>query len=350
MLYKRRGSVFYWLRFSHGGQRLHFSTGRSDFASATAEARRIRYEYEKKNGAGGRAVGVPLLVLRQLDVERSAAEGHGPRQEKTIDNHWRHLGNILGPRRDVSALLLVDIDAYEGARRRQSAVGQTIRREVQALVRGMRLAKRAGLLPALPFDPEDLKTIRSDPKNERTSGKSWSLSEINAVLDKLSDKAKKARYPDILRLAMGTGVRLEELRRIDPSWLRPWQGTAKAILSMPATATKGRKPRDVPLTEEMAATVRELFPLSPNWKPNHALELACERLKLSRVLTPRDLRKWYLNQVATTDVLAAQRLAGHSSVKTTGIYVESDSKRAMAAGAKVLRLVTSTGDSKVGVS
>ena len=38
------------------------------------------------------------------------------------------------------------------------------------------------------------------------------------------------------------------------------------------------------------------------------------------------------------------------AVKTTGIYVESDRERAMAAGARVLRLVTVTGDRKTGMA
>lgn len=346
MLY-RRGEVW-WLKFSHNGQPAYLSTGFRDHAAAQAKARELRYEYEKKHGKGGRAAGVPLMYLEALDIERAEAEGLGGRRAKTLTNIWRHLADHLGSKkRDASTITLADIDAYEGLRRKEKAAGQTIRREVQALVRGLRLAKRATALPSMPFDPEDLKIIRTDPKNERTAGKSWSLVEINAVLEALSTKAKTARYPEILRLVMGTGLRLEELRKVEPSRLRPGLGDAAAILSMAATATKGKKPREVPLTAEMANTVRELFPLSPHWKPNRGLKIACiETLKLSRVLTPRDLRKWYLNQVATMDVLAAQRLAGHSSVKTTGIYVESDHERAMAAGAKVLRLVTSGGDRK----
>lgn len=341
MLYKR-GAVW-WLKFSHNGQLTYLSTGRRDFAAAQREARRLRYEYEKKYGPGGRAVGVPIMYLEQLDIERSAAEGHGPRQAKTLSNIWRHIGNVFGPKRDVSTLELYELDAYEGERRKQHARGQTIRREVQALVRGMRLAKRATTLPSLPFDPDDLKTIRTDPKNEQTSGKDWTLDEINTVFAALSTKARTARYPDILRLIMGTGLRLEEVRQVDPSWLRPGFGEAAAVLYMPATSTKGKKPREVPLTLGMAQTVREIFPISPMWKPNKGLALASKGM--GRVLTPRDLRTWYLNQVATVDVLAAQRLAGHSSIKTTGIYVRSDRNRAIETGAKVLRLVTAPGGS-----
>lgn len=348
MLYKR-GAVW-WLKFSHNGQLTYLSTGLGDFAAAQAKARELRYEHEKRHGKGGRAAGVPLMYLEALDTERSENEGLGKRRGETLRNIWRHLGNHLGgPKRDASALTLAELDAYEGRRRKDGAVGQTIRRELQALVRGLRLAKRATALPSLPFDPDDMRVIRSDPKNERTAGKHWELSEINAILEKLSGKAKKAHYPELLRLIMGTGLRLEELRSVQPSWLRPGIGKAAAILAMPATGTKGRKPREVPLTAEMAHTVRTVCPISPTWKPNHALELACAAAGFDRVLTPRDLRKWYLNQAATTDVLAAQRLAGHASIKTTGIYVESDRRRAIATGAKVLRLVTAPGDSKKAV-
>ncbi len=345
MLYKR--GAIWWLKFSHNGQQTYFSTGLRDHAAASAKARDLRHEYEKKHGQGGRAAGVPLMYLEALDKDRAEAEGLGDRREGTLENIWWHLANHLGgKKRDASTLTLAELDAYAGSRRRDGAKGQTIRREVQTLVRGLRLAKRATALPSMPFDPEDLKTIRSDPKHEKYTGKAWSLVEINAVLAALNPKAKKARYEEMLRLILGTGLRIEEFRRVDPSWLRPGIGKAHAVLALPATATKGKKPREVPLTKVMAATVRELFPLSYAWKPNKSLKLACVSLGLGRVLTPRDLRKWFLTQVATGDVLAAQKLAGHENVKTTGIYVESDRERSLAAGAKVLRLVTMPRDSK----
>lgn len=348
MLY-RRGDVW-WLKFSHNGKLTYISTGLRDFKEAQAKARDLRYEHDKKHGPGGRASGVPLMYLEVLDLERAESDGLGDRREETLTNIWRHIkAHLGGPKRDASTLTLAELDAYPGKRRKGGAAGQTIRREVQALVRGLRLAKRATALPSMPFDPDDLTTIRTDPKNERTAGKSWSLAEINDIFDALSAKAKTARYPEILRIIMGTGIRIEELRRLDPAWLRPGFGDAAAILAMPATATKGRKPREVPLTKEMASWVREIFPISPTWKPNKGLAIACKELKLPRVLTPRDLRKWYLTQAATTDLLAAQRLAGHANVKTTGVYLESDRERAVAAGAKVLRLVTMPGDRKMSV-
>ena len=246
-------------------------------------------------------------------------------------------------------LCATDIEAYEGARRADEfrgsrTRGQTIRREVQALRRAMKLAKRDRLIPRLPFDWDDLEPIESDPPDHRQEGKVWPLPTIAIVLSSLSAKAKTAGYDRMLKLILSTGLRLEEFRRCNISWLQtaPRGCGASAILIVPAESSKTKdEPRTVPLSKEAVDTIRDLSPQFARRKFNHALDLASKAAGIDAVLTPRDLRATYLTHAAklSGDVVAAQRLGGHSNIATTGLYLDADLSRALAAGVKVLHAV-----------
>ena len=109
--------------------------------------------------------------------------------------------------------------AYEGLRREDRSPrgepirGQTIRRERQALRRGLRLALRARLVHHDPIEWAQLEEIGSDPPDERQASKEWTAAQIARVLSKLSAKAKRAGIPELCRFVQLTGLRLEELRR-----------------------------------------------------------------------------------------------------------------------------------------
>lgn len=262
---------------------------------------------------------------------------------------WGHLlAHLGGPYRDATTLTLADVDAYEGARRGK-ARGQTIRREVQSLVRGLRLAKRAGMIDAMPFDPDDLRIISSDPPKPTQQAKAWTPEEIAAVLANLSAKAITAGIGDQMRLVQVTGLRYTELKRLRASWVDG------ATLTVPAIdGAKTRTPRIVPLGSEALAILQKWLARSDapfqGGKPNAALALASIRAGFAngvvptegpmrgkatmvsgRVLTPRDLRASYITQAGRHDPVAAQLLAGHTSIKTTSRYLHAHQDRLLAA-------------------
>jgi integrase len=289
-------------------------------------------------------------VLEQLDIERALNSGLGERRADTLENLWRNLERHLGEHRDVATLTLGELDDYEGKRRAEShrgrsTTGQTIRRERGAFVRGLRLAKRRGLLERYPFDLDDLGKVRSDPRDARQAGKLWSTEQINDVLEALSDKAKSAGYDRMLRLIQRTGLRLNEFRRC-ASFVRvkaPRGSGAHELLTIDEQHAKTRRARVVPLIRDDGDTIDELGNTFGTKKFNHALVLASAEAGLPGVLTPRDLRKWYLSTAAGSDVLAAQRLGGHSNVATTGLYLEAEIARAIRAGLGAARAATAEG-------
>lgn len=338
MLYKR-GRIW-WTEFEHAGARHRLSTGETDSRRAAKKARRLRVEVEDETGPGGRQRGVALDLLEALDLERVEQMGLKGR-DRTIKELWAPLLRHLGARRDITELRVSDIDLYEGARRAEGVRGQTIRREVQALVRGLRLAKRAQppLIRVLPFDPDDLRTITSDPPLPAQQAKEWAALEIAKVLDRLSKKAVTAGIRDQMRLVQLTGLRLAELKRLRPSWV------VRGKLHVPAIAgAKTKRPRDLPLTPEAKAIIRKWAKkardrkpddhdprLFARGKPNKALADASERARMAAVLTPRDIRAWYITHAGRHDPAAAQRLAGHTSIATTNRYLHADSRRILAA-------------------
>lgn len=359
MLFKR-GNIW-WTQFKHQGQRHRISTGCTDFKAATIEARRIRVKLDEERGPGGSAPGVTLAVLEELHVQRCRQKGLGDRRVETIENLWANLERHLGEFREVSDLKSQDVAEYEGKRRAETyrgehIRGQTIRREVQALRLGLKLAKRNGLIERYPFDWDDLDNIESDSPSVRQEAKARTIDEIERVLAKLSVKAKTAGHVEILRLILATGLRMEEFRRCNESWVReaPKESGAAALLVVPADCSKTGTPRTIPLEQSSVETIQGWALTFPKKDLNKSLWLASSLAGVSPPITPRDLRATYLTAVATCDPLAAQKLGGHSNLATTGLYLDAEIARTMRAGIRAAKTLSrgpqSRGHSKKGQS
>lgn len=343
MLYKR-GNVW-WTRFEHGGVRFSISTHRGDRREAEKEARRLRVEVEERTEAGkpGRPCGVTLETLEALDLARVADEGYGKIRAKTVEGLWKPLHRLMGAKRDATRLTVGDVAAYAGARRREGVRGQTIKREVEALVRALRIAKRDKLTRALPFDPDDLPRIRFDAPNQQQRGKTWRPDQIAEVFAHLSKKALTAGHLDRCRLIMLTGLRLEELHRLQPSWVvHDISGDPPAWLHIPPEGAKWGKPRPIPLVPAALEIIERCAPFKPV-RFNKSLAHASRKAGLSAVMTPRDLRTTFLDEAGRLDPVAAQKLGGHSNIATTGLYLRGSDERTVAAtksAANRLRVVT----------
>lgn len=270
-----------------------------------------------------------------MDIARAEADGLGRVRVQTIEWLWAPLIRILGERFDVMSSTVGIVHQYIGKRRGEGVKGQTIRREVQAFVRGLRIAKRDRAIFALPFDPDDIPKIRSDAPNRSQQGKLWDLAQIDLVLSRMHPKAVSAGHRDRCRLIMLTGLRIEELHRLQPSWVVKSIG-GQAILQVPAEGAKWGHPREIPLCAEADGIIARRAPFR-RLKPNKSLAWASSKAKILGVVTPRDLRHFYLTHAArlSGDPIAAQRLGGHANVATTGLYLHADAQRTIAAGTAV---------------
>jgi site-specific recombinase XerD len=280
----------------------------------------------------------------ELDVKR-ARRRLGERAEQripTIEALWRRIFEGLGSKaRDAGTLTLGQVLSYVESRRRKVR-GQTVKREIEALRRGLLEARRFGLLQRDPIDWALMETIHSDAPNPRTKGKLWATDDIARVFGCLSKKAITAGHLDRCRVIMLTGLRLTELHRVTPAMVvttpdEPWPG----VLELTPEAAKWGQSRAIPLAEPALELLRrwespDRETLFPAKKPNKSLMLASENAGFDTVLTPRDLRVWYLNAVERIGgAVAAQYLGGHTNVATTGLYLKPERQRALHAAYEV---------------
>jgi site-specific recombinase XerC len=289
-----------------------------------------------------------MAALAGLHIEHLERRGRDELRIATVENLWRNLERHLGATTDVMTLTASHLERYEGQRRAETyhgehTRGQTIRRERQALRKGLRLAKRDGLIRCMPFDWDDLDDIESDDAKVEQEAKVRELADINKALGALSQKAVTAGYDRMLRFILWTGLRLEEFRRFEPSWIKPapkpvrGQPKIAAMLDVPASAAKIGDPRTLPLLASGLAVAKKWGHRFAGRKFNHALKLACIKAKVSPVVTPRDLRATYLDLAARHDPVAAQKLGGHRNISTTGLYLSASTARAVAAGGRAAK-------------
>lgn len=328
-LYQRGG--VWWCKFKHRGKPHYESTGvRVTEPESKRRARdeeiqiKARVVAESGPGGVGYAEEVCLGDLQQFDLKRIAHKDEHAKAD--IRYFWKHLFRHLGDKhRFVSTLTLADVNGYERARRADGAAGQTIARERQTLVRGCRLAVEQEMLDAMPFDPFLLRPIRRSPKHARRRGVLHTQERIDEVLMCMSVKAVDAGHRDMCRFVMLTGLRSSEFQRAADFYVSPT--TWGAILYV--ESAKGGEAREVPLTHEA-------LKIYDRWKHRfaiadlaHSLTRASATAGGARGVTLRDLRKFYITQIARRDVPAAQRLAGHTNIKTTSLYIESAQQQAV---------------------
>lgn len=329
----RIGGIF-WCKFKHRGRVHYHSTEIRDDNTAESKraARDAEIEYKARvtaeSGQGGKGYAEEACLgdLEQLDLDR--VDHKDEHAKADIKYFWKHLFRHLGGEyRFASTLTLACVAKFEMGRTRDGATPQTWIRERQTLVRGLKLAVIEGLLDRMPFDPFLLQKIKKKPKHKQRKGVLHSEERIAEVLMCMSIKAVDAGHREICRFVQLTGLRSSELQRAADFHVVPT--TWGAIMTV--DSAKDGESREVPLTHEAYAIWKR-------WKHRfaiadiaHSLTRASRAAGGGRGVTLRDLRKFYISMIAKKDPAAAQRLAGHTNIKTTGIYIEASQDAAVAA-------------------
>lgn len=290
--------------------------------------------------------------MAAADLARGEAKGVSQQQRDSIDACWEHLGRLLDddtPARDIDYDTIED---YARLRRGEGARGQSIRKELQALARGLKIAKRKKSIKEVPDFPE----VNSDPPNPRQKGKLHPLPVLLrwfVALDK-DKRAKGAR--DQAELVLYTGLRAEEVRRLAEAWVEaaPPGAEVAALLRVPAEAAKNRRERTLGLTAPALEIVQrrakalkaERKKAKLAYSPTEALfrgdhhkifATAATALEYHQPITLRDLRHTHATIAAqyTGDAAAAQAALGHADLATTQRYLSSTLARTSAAAAAV---------------
>lgn len=255
-----------------------------------------------------------------------------------IKHQWKTLLRHLS---DASADSIDYVVAHRYASSRKSVDGarnQTIRRELTALRRGLKLAIRHGATFRMPQDwPE----LEADDINEQQAGKVHPLPIVAEWLASLADDARDEAW-----FAMLTGLRATEIKRVMPSWIvaAPSQSGVTAILQLPASGTKTRRARVVGLTEaavgileRRASTITEGQPIFSQGSHATSYRAAARRIDYNKRITLRDLRATYasLAMANGADPIAVQAALGHSQLATTQRYLKTTLARTITASTAV---------------
>lgn len=174
-LYRRSPDGPWWYDFYAGRARCRASCRTRDRslaeqrAGAALDAALAAIRPASSGGAGGQDVELraELAALQTLDLARASAEGVTAKQRISIDGCWRHLIRLLGAKLNPALVDYDLVESYIRRRRDEGVRGQSVRKEVQALRRGLRIAARRGWLRTVP----ELPVVRSSPRDARRAGK-----------------------------------------------------------------------------------------------------------------------------------------------------------------------------------
>ena len=337
-LYQRTGSRYWWIRFVYQGKEHRESTGTENRREAAIKARQIRAEIEAASPRRRRGT-VTLEMLSAADIARAENGALTADHLQRLESQWEGILRRLGPTTVAADLRVSDLSVYIAERSRGGIRGQTIRRELQALRRGVELK---GIEPPAPWPTARTHpALRSQAPDPKRRGKLWPLDSIKAFLNELDPDAR-----DEAEFAMLTGLRAQELKRLQATWVEPAprEAAVPAILRLPAHETKNRKERIVGLPMAALFIIKRRIERTPDAdrvfsQADHKKQrrLASERLKFPSTLTLRDLRHSYatLALQGTADPTAVQAALGHSDLKTTQRYLSSTITRTAAASAAV---------------
>lgn len=354
-----------WTRFRVRGQECRRSCSTRDPGAAAVEARRLRLEAEQDRDVGRSRRGARRLEdLAIEDVLEHRRRGvpalYCHRLESQCRVALRNLGDVLGglgrpP--EAGDVTYTALRAYEGLRRvgvatetqdmdrarrvvwrDRPARGQTIVREIRCIRRWLIIAKRDGDIAKLP---EPWPAIRRDPKDKRRSGKLWPPQLLAQFLRGLHEHAR-----DEVEVAVLTGLRLYELKRVEAGWVEPAPVGARtpAILRLPDWATKGGVERVIGLPASALATVKRRLEADPkrervfsqsNFKKHRAT--VARKLGWPAPPSMRDLRHTFasLSLRRTADAAGLLRALGHKDLRTTEMYLSSTIEDITAMGAAV---------------
>ena len=341
-LYKQAKSPNWWVDFHLQGKRYRRSTGERDRRAAEAKARVMYDAAVAELALPPKVEGDDLALLAALDIQEAVARGVSGHQQVSIEGCWNHVCRVLGAGLDPGQITYDRVVGYLAARRKEGARGQSVVKEVQALKRGLRIAKRRGSVRRVL---DEWPKVRRDPPCQKRKGKLHPAGMLMKWLQHL-----RAHHPEAgwqASVGLRTGLRAEELRKVRWSWVEdaPAGAGVPKVLRAPAWATKNRRERVIGLTEEVVQDLRDAMaagglseddPLLPGLHRKVFVSSA-KAVGYRKVITLRDLRHCHATWAAqgTGDAAAAQAALGHNDLRTTQRYLSSTIARTASAAVAV---------------
>lgn len=298
-LYKRGKVWWAW----HQGQRR--STRCTDKRAAELTVAEWQREAASPAYAAARSVSLSDGAEHMIDNAKTAG-----RSERTIayyEGKIGHLLRVIGDEAPLSAIDAKAVDGYMKKRREEGATHATLAKEIGALRRILRVAKRRGEYP------HDIAAVLPEGFGTGYEPRRAFLSEKDAARLLATLSPKRAAW---VAFAIGTGARLGEINRARREDIDLKAG----IVHLRGTKTKKAR-RVVPITTLSRPLVKlarrdgdgEGGLLFSAWdNVQRDLALACEKVGIGP-LTPNDLRRTHATWLRARGVDAATiaELLGH---------------------------------------
>jgi integrase len=297
-------------------------------------------------GAAGAAPEMKLAEIATLYLE--APHGWTRQTHRTKRNRLDAVGAWLEGRglQFASQISPTVLDVWLGERR-QKRTHRTINRDLRDLKCMLAWAAERGLCN--PCGAVASKAYFREAKRSRRfvvpdpAEMAAILAKLDALYKESEDRARErmrthagGRWPRAgARACVGaiyvTGLRIDELRRLDASdlhdgalWARPESGAAAS-----AEPGKGYRERHIPLSPEAQAIVREFFATTKGKKRTFSeswlvreLHDATDALELPRCGL-HDIRRGFATEAvrAGVDIVVVSRWLGHADIATTERYI-----------------------------
>ena len=299
-LYKRSNT--WWVSYRADGRTVRRSTGYTDKAAATAEARRL-----ERHQAGATAHKTALADA--LAAWRAAvAPSLAPSTVRGYDLHIRHLARLLGEVA-LSRLTRATVREYLGKRTTEGAHSHTLHKELVVLRQTLAHAQDAG---QLPHDPGHY--LPRWKANYRPRDRWLTRDEVAKLAAQL--EPHRALW---VWVAVYTGARYGELSRL--TWADFDLERARVHIRGTKTAQSDRHlPIPAALVELLRAQPEpHAGPVLVRWdcsSSRESLLRAAERAGIPR-LTLHDLRRTYASWAVQADLGSSKvaALLGHTSTQ-----------------------------------
>lgn len=280
-----------------------------------------------------------LNELIAADIAETEARGCTERHIVSLRSRARVMARTM-PSLDPAAVDYDFLIEYQRRRRETGTAGQTISREYETLRRALKIAKRRGIDTGLALKEEWPKCRRS-PADKRKSGKLRDPELLRRYLEELGPGEAR----DEVMVAMMTGLRSAELKRLRFEWFRPVDGREYAAwLTMPDASTKNRRERGVGIYAPCWEIIQRrgdeccevlMGPVFSDVDHKAARYAASRRAGSETTITLRDCRHTFATEALRSSADAAGVMAalGHSDLAMTQRYQSSTQDRTAAVGA-----------------
>ena len=313
-MYKRPGRRVWYASLSDVEK--HISLGTEDDAEARAEFAKLLERRRVRDLAPNEEALSKIFEMTQerADTNNTPKTAYGLGRDLLRILRWLEGRGVYSARKIDLAL----VEDYKTARRFEKVTAARINRELDSWKRAMKVAVETGNAPKHALE-SFVKLREPRPEPHQRGLTKTELKRFLAAADK--------RYRSLFRLALGSGLRDDEIRHLEKDDVR---GDHLVVTPKPGWTTKGYRYRRVWISKATAKAAKEYLAARDAglnldqkrvWK---IIQAACDEAQIP-AFSMHDLRRaWasHLMESGTFSLKAISQMLGHAEVATTERYLQ----------------------------